>query len=369
MQSERAAVVPEQGIADLIDEGAIAAPSPIPKGNIQPASLDLRLGERAWRMQASFLPGRRGTVAAGIGGLAMSEMDLRERHILERNCVYLVELAERLRLPATHHGKANPKSTTGRLDIFTRLVTDRSNAFDEVSAGYEGRLYAEIIPRTFPIIAENGQSISQLRLIDGKGDATLDDAELAELDAGESLVERTGEVAGADIGRGVRVSVRLRDAEGEPVAYQGRDNTPAVRLGGRHPVDRYWARIGQPSDGRIVLNPGEFYVLGSVEGIRVPPGHAAEMVPFDPSVGELRVHYAGFFDPGFGWHPDHGRGTRAVLEVRAHDTPFVLEHGQIVGRLEYSRMRERPRKLYGHAIGSSYHDQRLALSKQFRNDD
>ena len=286
MEHERPAVVPEQDIAELIGERAIHAATPIPDRNIQPASLNLRLGERAWRMQASFLPGRRGTVAEGITGLAMVEMDLRERHILERNCVYLVEITERVRLPDTHHGKAKPKSTTGRLDVFTRLITDRSNAFDEVGAGYEGGLYAEVIPRTFPIIAEAGQSISQLRLIQGGGDATLGDEELAELDSRDSLVERTAEVASADIGRGVRVSVRLRGADGEAIAYQGRDNTPAVRLGGRHPIDRYWTRIEQPEDGRIVLNPGEFYVLGSVEGIRVPPEHAAEMVPFDPTVGQ-----------------------------------------------------------------------------------
>ena len=357
-------VLPSQDIKELIRQGAIKSREPLTATQVQPASLDLRLGPVAHRMQASFLPGQKASVRNKLEALAMTTLDLTKPAVLETGCVYLVELLEELRLPADTTAKANPKSTTGRLDIFTRLVTDRSSAFEHVQAGYEGPLYAEIIPRTFPVIVQKGTALSQIRLI--RGDPTLDDAELKALDNLAPLTSRNGKVQSADIQNGIRLRISLQPERGDKaIGYRGAHNARIVDLDARQAPNGYWERITECPNGQLILNPGDFYILGSEDQVRIPPEHAAEMVPFDPAVGEIRVHYAGFFDPGFGWNEDQGRGTRAVLEVRAHETPFALEHGQVVATLEYSRMLAQPTELYGKSIGSAYHSQGLALSKQF----
>ena len=358
-------VLPSQQIERLIADGRIRAADPVQGRQVQPASIDLRLGRVAHRLQASFLPGANRTVAEGLGPLSMTTLRLDEPTVLETGCVYLVELAERLALPAGVCGRANPKSTTGRLDVFTRLIADRSGSFEHVPAGYEGPLYAEIMPRTFPVIVRAGLCLSQMRFIEDEAGAAIGDAELAAIDQRTPLAYVDGEPWAAAIDRGIRLSVSLRPgATGGPQAYRGRPNAPIVDMLGRHDPQGYWEATGACPDGRLILNPGDFYVLASRERVRVPADYAAEMVPFDPSVGELRVHYAGFFDPGFGDGPA-ARGACAVLEVRAHEIPFVIEHGQVVARLEYSRMAERPDRQYGAGIGSSYQHQGLALGKQF----
>ncbi len=362
-----AGVLPSQTIKGSIGVGLISSPTPIRSEQIQPASLDLRLGRRAHWLQASFLPGQRGLVDEKIGALTMAEVDLSERAVLHRGCVYLIELDEQVDLPAGVCARANPKSTTGRLDVFTRLVTDHSGVFDYVAPGYRKRLYAEVMPRTFSVIVRAGLCLSQLRLIADEREAAVGDTELKALDEAEQLVFADGRAEPAAIDRGVWLSVDL-DTNGSrgPVAYRGRDNAPVVDMLGRHDPRAYWESIDEVPGGRLILNPGDFYILASRERVRVPADYAAEMVPIDPSVGELRIHYAGFFDPGFGYGDGSLEGTRAVLEVRAHETPFALEHGQVLGRLEYSRMAATPERIYGAAIGSSYQRQGLTLSRQFR---
>ncbi len=352
-------------IQALRDAGAIASRLP-PDGAapvLQPASLDLRLGRRAWRVRASFLPGQDRSVMDGILAQAADELDLSTGVILEPGTVTVVELDDRLRLPADIRAAANPKSSTGRIDVFTRVIADRSRRFDTIAAGYDGPLYAEVSPRTFPIRVRAGSRLSQIRF--ALGDARLDDAGHAALHEASPLV------AGAEplISGGVAVSIDLVgfDASGL-VGYRAKRHTGIIDVDLVDALDPrdYWEAIHVRARRELILDPGEFYLLASKESVRVPPDHAAEMTPFDPLVGEFRVHYAGFFDPGFGCAEAGGAGSRAVLEVRSRDVPFVLEDGQIVGRLVYERMSEVPETLYGTVAGSNYQAQGLKLSKHFR---
>lgn len=361
-----AGIFADHQIDALAVAGAIRA-APFAPGQVQPASLDLRLGRRAYRMRASFLPQER-PVAGRIGELALHEIDLTGGAVLETGCVYLCELLEALALPVDVAASANPKSSTGRIDVFTRVICDRARAFDQIEQGYEGPLYAEISPRTFPALVRTGSRLSQIRF--RRGQARLDDAAHRALHAAETLVTS----AEPSISGGVAVSVDLSgfDADGL-IGFRAKRHTGLIDVDvtGACAAEDFWepmfARGGTAARRDLVLDPGEFYILASKEAVRVPPDHAAEMTPFDPLVGEFRVHYAGFFDPGFGASEAGGAGARAVLEVRSHDVPFILEDGQIVGRLVYERMAERPRALYGADLNSNYQAQGLKLSKHFRS--
>ncbi|MDB5510365.1 MAG: 2-deoxycytidine 5-triphosphate deaminase [Hyphomicrobiales bacterium] len=347
----------------LARSGGIVSALPFAPGQIQPASLDLRLGTRAWRMRASFLPGLGRKVEQSIERLALHEIDLTVGAVLETGCVYVAELMESLALPGDIAAAANPKSSTGRIDVFTRVITDFSREFDLIETGYEGRLYAEISPRTFPILARAGSRLSQVRFRNGQ--ARLDDAGHLALHQREKLVT----TAEPSIQGGVAVSVDLSGFDGTRlIGYRAKRHTGLIDVDklAAHDVLDFWEPVYAGSRGDLVLDPGEFYILASKEAVRVPPDHAAEMTPFDPLVGEFRVHYAGFFDPGFGAAEAGGEGSRAVLEVRSHDVPFIVEDGQIVGRLVYERMAELPRSLYGAGLGSNYQAQGLKLSKHFK---
>jgi dCTP deaminase len=361
-------VLPAQNIQELIRAERITADVPIDDGQIQPASMDLRLGPVAYRVQASFLPGRYATVIDRIRALQMAELDLSIPAVLEKGCIYIVPVLERLNLPADMSARANPKSTTGRLDIFTRLITDYGIEFEQVPAGYSGQLYVEIVSRTFTVILGQGTKLNQLRFIRGKPGSH--DSVVTALHEEEVLVYTDEESpAKAQIDKGLKISMSLQgDATSDVVAYKARKNSPALDLSkvNYYPADEFWDAVREPKNKAIILDPGDFYILGSKERVRVPPQFAAEMVAFDPSMGEFRIHYAGFFDPGFGYGISDIKGTRAVLEVRAHEVPFLVEDGQIVGRLHYMRLLSRPEKIYGLNIGSSYQSQVLALSKQFR---
>ncbi|MHA7870870.1 MAG: 2'-deoxycytidine 5'-triphosphate deaminase [Hyphococcus sp.] len=345
-------------IAACIGDGAITGAS---TDRLQPASLDLTLGARAWRVRASFLPSATRKVADRLSdGLAMTEFTLEAGAVLERGCVYLVELNERLSLPRDVSATANPKSSTGRIDVFVRMVTDYGSSFDETPKGYEGPLYAEISPRTFSIVARAGSSLNQLRL--KRGACTLDDAALLALHNETPLVDGS-----ADIDAGLGLSVAL-DTEAPIVGWRARRHSGLIdvdRIGALAPRD-YFEPIAAPDAGFIILDPDEFYILASKEALAVPPDYAAEMTPINPGLGEFRVHYAGFFDPGFGWAAAGRNGSRAVLEVRSHDAPFVLEDGQLVARLVYERMAARPHRLYGEDMRSNYQGQGLKLSKHFQ---
>ena len=361
-------VLPSQGIRALVRGGQVSAAVPVEDRQIQPASLDLRLGTVAYRLQASFLPGARSTVQAKLDHLSMAPIDLSRPTVLEKHCVYLVPLVEGLRLPGDLAAKANPKSTTGRLDVFTRLITDYGTEFERVEKGYSGPLYAEVVPRTFSILVSAGLSLSQLRFIRGRPPSS--DAHLHRLDQQEGLVYLDDTQPGMAVIRdGLKLSVSLRgERETDVVAYRGRQDAPLLDLRkvGHYDAHQFWDFIRACPGERLILSPGDFYILGSCERVRVPPDCAAEMVAFDQSVGEFRIHYAGFFDPGFGCGDKDMTGTRAVMEVRAHEVPFVIEHGQAVGRLYYERMLGVPDRIYGAGIGSAYQRQDLALSKQFR---
>ena len=359
-----AGLLPFQDLAELVAGGIIHSTEPAEEDQLQPASLDLRLGPVAYRVQASFLPGD-ATVAERLADLQMHDsLDLARPCLLERGCVYIIPLQEELRLPATLSAKANPKSTTGRLDIFTRLITDRATEFDRVPQGYHGRLYVEVVPRTFSIVVRAGTRLNQLRVFQGR--PGLSDAALHALHGSTPLVFRGDEPSQAIISDGLWVTIDLQGTDSGPVGYRARPHglIDLSRLRHYDPGE-FWEPVYRSRRGSIILNPDDFYILASREQIRVPPDLAAEMVAYEPPIGEFRVHYAGFFDPGFGWG-EGINGTRGVLEVRSHEVPFLLEDGQIVARLVYERLLSRPTRLYGTGIGSSYQHQGLTLSKQFR---
>jgi dCTP deaminase len=370
-QDSQGGVLSSRQIAAMVETGAIGVAAPLAAGQIQPASLDLRLGAKAYRVRASFLPGKARGVGDSLSALAYDEMSLDgEGAILERGCVYVVPLMESLALSADVSGAANPKSSTGRLDIFTRLITDRGERFDEVAPGYRGPLYAEVSPRSFSIRARMGSRLNQLRFRErpageGPGALTLSDAALAALHETAPLVD-----GALNLRDGLVLRVALDSAAfGGIVGYRAQKHTDVIDVDrvGAYRVDDYWDRL-PARDGRLILDPGDFYILASRERLAIPPGLAAEMAPMDAAIGEFRVHYAGFFDPGFGAGPNERPAARAVLEVRSREVPFVLEDGQFIGRLVYERMAETPDALYGERGVSNYQGQGLKLSKHFSAD-
>lgn len=344
------AILPCQAIEGLILDRAILPSIPPADGQIQPASLDLRLGEKAYRIRASFLPGPGVPVEKKLNAFALHEIDLKDGAVLEVGCVYLVPLLEALELPEELSAACNPKSSTGRLDVFTRVIADGAQAFDKVEAGYAGPLHAEICPQTFPVLVRTGSRLSQIRFRTGDGASGQD-----------VLSEHSGDV--------ISISV---DLAGDPdtgfVGYRAKRHTGLVdvdALGACDVLD-YWEPIHARGTPRLILDPDQFYILASKEAVSVPPTQAAEMIPFNPLVGEFRVHYAGFFDPGFGYLEAGGEGSRAVLEVRSHKVPFILEDGQTIGQLVYEPLTEVPETVYGQDIGSHYQAQGLKLSKHFK---
>lgn len=353
-------VLPSQHLRTMIASGQITSDIPVIDAQIQPASLDLRLGTKAWRVRASFLPGETRKMADRIADFAMHEVSLDGGAVLEKGCVYLVPLMESLSLPADVSAVANAKSSTGRLDLFTRLITDNGAEFDRVDAGYVGPLYAEISPRSFSVLLRPGMRLNQIRF--SRGDAGISDADLAALHDSVGLVNGP-----AVIDQGLGFSVDLTPRYDGIVGYRAKPHTGLIDLDliGHYDPTEFWEPV-RPHAGSIILDPGAFYILVSQEAVHVPPDTAAEMAPYMAMVGEFRVHYAGFFDPGFGHAAAGGHGSRGVLEVRCHEAPFALEHGQIVGRLVYEHMSERPDILYGADLKSNYQGQGLKLSKHFK---
>jgi len=341
-QRRHAGILPSQAIETLIADGAVKLAEPLLENQLQPASLDLRLGTIAYRVRASFLPGCREKVASKLDDLQLHAISLSQGAVLETGCVYVAPLLESLALPDDLSAATNPKSSTGRLDVFTRVIADGVSAFDQIPAGYSGPLFAEICPQTFPVVVRKGSRLSQIRFRSGGGAAdVVDDVALS--------VDLTGDKTGL-------------------VGFRAKRHTGLVDVDavGSYPMLDYWEPIHVRDKKRLVLDPDQFYILASKEAVHVPPTQAAEMVPFNPLVGEFRVHYAGFFDPGFGHASAGGEGAKAVLEVRSHKVPFILEDGQTIGRLIYERLTEAPKLVYGRDLASHYQAQGLKLSKHFK---
>jgi len=359
--NNRGGVYPVQEIEALIEAGAVLLDQPLLDHQLQPASLDLRLGDFAYRVRASFLPGPGISVAERLADVRLHAIDIRDSAVLETGCVYVVPLQEALALPAGVSASANPKSSTGRLDVFTRIIADGVTAFDLIPDGYAGPLYAEICPQTFPIVVRSGTRLSQIRF--RRGQPQLDDRALLELHRQQRLVSSEA----ADIDGGLALSVDLNAGSEGPIGYRAKRHSGVVDVDkpGACAVLDYWEPIHLRGSARLILDPDQFYILASKEAVHVPPAYAAEMVPFNPLVGEFRVHYAGFMDPGFGHAAAGGEGSRVVLEVRSHKVPFILEDGQIIGRLIYENLLEMPRLVYGQDLGSNYQAQGLKLSKHF----
>ncbi len=354
-------ILPSHVLKRLIGSGReITAAEEITAAQIQPASIDLRLGPKAYRVRASFLPGPNATVEEKLASVFMHEVDLTNGAVLETGCVYIVPLLERAEFSARISGVANPKSSTGRIDVFTRLITDRAQAFDRVEPGYRGPLYAEISPQTFPALVRKGSRLNQLRI--RHGSPQFSDAQLRRLHAESPLID-----AAPDIDNGLGLSIDLKSSG--RIGWRAKRHTGLIDVDHPGLLDPYqfWDSIEANDAGHLVLDPEEFYILASRERVAIPLDHAAEMVPFDPLVGEFRVHYAGFFDPGFGFSPNAAPSARAVLEVRSREVPFILEHGQTIGRLVFERLTDPPPQAYGIGLGSNYQGQGLKLSKHFRS--
>jgi len=356
----RQGVIPSHMIETMVAQGQISISEPLQGDQVQPASLDLRLGNTAYRVRASFLAGQTATVAKRLREFEMHRIDISKGAVLEKGCVYLVPLMEGLNLPPDIEAVANAKSSTGRLDLLTRTITDHGKEFDRIVKGYSGPLYAEICPRSFSVLVRPGMRLNQIRF--RVGHALLSDDALTELHAQTPLV--SGEAVIQD---GLGFSVDLSASRNGLVGYRAKPHTGVIDLGkiGAYDPADFWEEI-RTEDQQIILDPGAFYILVSQEAVTIPPEFAAEMAPYLAMVGEFRVHYAGFFDPGFGHAAANGQGSRGVLEVRCHEAPFVLEHSQVVGRLVYEAMLETPSQLYGREIASNYQGQGLKLSKHFK---
>ncbi|MCE9634505.1 MAG: 2'-deoxycytidine 5'-triphosphate deaminase [Planctomycetes bacterium] len=367
-------VLPEQAMREFVRKGFIEADDPIEEAQFQPSSLDLRLGGTAHLVPASFLPRPGQAFTERLNALSQEQIDLTRPGgaVLQVDSVYIVELQERLHLGDGIRAIATPKSSTGRLDIFTRLICERATEFERVAPDYEGRLFIEIRPRSFAIRARTGDRLNQLRFRRGpEARIRLTDAQLAWEHRHSGLVGKCLVAEDLLFDQGLRFSVDLTGNEsGAPVVYRARKHAREVidlaRIGAYDPGE-FWEAVSCRRAEGLILHPDEFYILATVEPVRVPPHLSAEMVAYDTNIGEFRVHYAGFFDPGFGWDAsDRRAGTPAVLEVRAHETPFLLEHGQQVGRLVYEYLLATPDRMYGQGIGSNYANQGLTLAKQFR---
>lgn len=348
-------ILSSQELKEQIGQNVISADTPIEDGLIQPASIDLRFGKTAWRVAASFLPGgQKMSVEDKVAPLKMHDVDLTNGGILEKGCVYIVPLQEELDLPKHLKGRANPKSSTGRLDVFARILTDGADSFDNIPAGFKGRLYAEIAPRTFSIRARTGDRMTQLRLM--KEDHTQNN--ISKPHMMPFTVDVDGTSKGAISGT----------TEFPPIiGWRARKHAGLVDLSHikHYPVLDFWEPVFARKDGGVILDPDDFYILATKETVSIPYDYAAEMLAYDTSFGEFRVHYAGFFDPGFGMETAGGKGAKGVLEVRTHEVPFLIDRDQIVGRLSFEPMSQIPEKIYGTALGSNYQGQGLHLAKQF----
>ncbi len=363
-------MLPLQQLRGAIAAGWITAPAlDIKTAQLQPASLDLRLGRIAYRIRSSFLPGHE-TVAEKLAYLTMYELPLTPAAILERGHVYLIPLIEELTLPHHVYAKTNPKSSTGRLDVFTRVITDANQRFDDIPPGYRGRLYLEIFPRSFTIKVRHGLSLNQLRLFSGAG--ALDDGDVARLYQTEPLLYGNDDqplpLSALHLDGGLFMGVETAGHDGDIIGYKARKNSDIIDLAqvGVYDPAEFWEPIRCVSQRPLILEPEEFYILASKEKVRVPPDYAAELMAYDAGSGELRTHYAGFFDPGFGCSSGARQGAKAVLEVRPHDVPFLIEDGQLFCKLCLERTTETPETMYGERLASHYQGQALKLGKQFR---
>ena len=362
MSSKPNGVLPYQDILNLVSEKKIQSTIAIDEDQIQPSSLDLRLSKKAWRLQASFLPGRKCKVADQLSKIAMHEIDLSPGSIFEKNCVYLVLLEEYISLPHGVNVIANAKSSIGRLDLLTRLITDHSTAFDRIPPNYEGPLYAEVSPRSFSVLVKPGTRLNQIRFRRGK--VVVGDKDLNKLNQEVGLTGKNAIVDG-----GISFSVDLTKTQKYPAGYKAKPNAPLIDLEkiNFYNITEFWDPV-EVKAGCLILDPGAFYILKSKEPVTIPPEFAAEMAPYLAMVGEFRVHYAGFFDPGFGFSKKGSVKSRGVLEIRCYEAPFALQPGQIIGRLVYERMAQIPSKLYGSELKSNYQGQSLKLSKHFKNE-
>lgn len=388
-------VLPVQKLKVLRDLGIIDSHPdyPITDDQFQPNSIDLRLGEVAYRVRCSFLPENE-TVEQKLEQLEQYSFSLKDGAVLEENCVYIIPLLERLNLPKSHYSiqqgytngeaqgddvqlyslenltaKANPKSSTGRLDVFTRVITDYSHRFEEIAAGYQGKLYLEVVPKSFPIKVRTGQRLNQLRIRHGL--EVVSDQDLLRIHATDPLLfdEHVKPVSMEQIkvNQGLFMSVQLKGEYGEIIGYKGKKHSNYIDLDkvGFYEVEDFWEPIYANKEARYILEPETFYIFASKERIRVPAHLACEMIAYDTGSGELRTHYAGFFDSGFGGSPAD-RGARAVLEVRSHDVPFMIEDGQTLFSMQFEPNTELPQFVYGEEINSNYQGQGLRLGKHFK---
>lgn len=389
-------ILPVQKLKMLAKAGIISSHEdyPIQGNQFQPNSIDLRLGEKAYRVRCSFLPEDE-TVEEKLDKLKQYELDITDGAVLETNCVYIIPLLEELTLPsqispqkALFNGtepdanyriiseehlsaKANPKSTTGRLDIFTRVITDYTHRFEEIRSGYQGKLYLEVVPKSFPIRVRTGQRLNQLRIRHGY--TVLSDQDILRTHSSDPLLfKEDGAALSLDdikVSNGLFMSVNLHGEQGQIVGYKAKKHRDLIDLENinYYQISDFWDPIYAQQDDHLILEPEAFYIFASKERCRIPEHLAAEMIAYDTGSGELRTHYAGFFDSGFGGSVKD-KGARAVLEVRSHDVPFLIEDGQTFCSMKFEPNTEVPSFVYGADIKSNYQGQGLKLGKHFKQE-
>ncbi|MCA8956797.1 MAG: 2'-deoxycytidine 5'-triphosphate deaminase [Planctomycetes bacterium] len=357
-----------QQIRDLVASGCLSSNPAISPAQIQPSSLDLRLATRGYRVRSGFLP-ERCSVSERLEETTLYAFDLTDGAILEKGNCYVIPLLEQIVEPLPYEIRANPKSSTGRLDLFTRVLVDHHGRFEQVPPGYVGPMFLEVVPRSFPVRVRTGLSLCQIRF--STGHAVLTDDELrAEYARRPLLLDDHGAPIPLDqarIDNGLCMGVAIqRDLDlRSHIGFVARRYTGVLDMAAdnQHEHHEFFELIHEPVNHRYIVEPEEFYIFASKERIRVPRHLAAEMAPYEIGIAELRTNYAGFFDNGFGGE----HGTRAVLEVRPHDVPFLVEDGQVFFKLRFFKTSEAPQVAYGDAkLESHYQGQGLKLSKHFR---
>ncbi len=329
----------------------------IDQNQIQPASLDLSLSEECYEIKHSFLS-HKTTVRRKLKDLIIKKINLNKEFIFKKDKTYIVKLNESLNLKNNIFGHCNPKSSTGRLDIFCRTIVDFAEEYEKIPNNYQGEIFLEITSRSFDVAFKKGNCLNQLRLIMGN-QYYLSDEQLKKIKTKLKITNFKKNTL--KINNGVKISVDLSNSK--TIAYVAKNNTPVLKFSKikSHKINDFWKAI-KNIDNSLLIEKNKFYILKSKEKVIIPDNLAGEMIPYDTGIGDFRAHYAGFFDPGFGMP----NGTYAVLEVKTNEIPFLLEDGQTIARIKYEKLNKNSNIVYGKDIKSNYQNQGLKLSKHFK---
>jgi len=327
------------------------------KSQIQPSSIDLSLSDECYEIKTSFLsPDSK--VRDKLNKIYSKKINLKTSKIFKKNKTYIVRLNETLHLNNSISGHCNPKSSTGRLNIFCRTILDYCDEYEKIPKNYNGEIFLEITTRSFDIKISKGDKLNQMRLRK-KTNNYLNDKDLKKINKRNALIFTNKKNI---IENGLRISVDLSN-DNKICAYVAKKTSLNINFSkiSFYEIKKFWKPL-KPVNNSLIIEKNKFYILKSREKIRIPSNLAGEMIPYDTGIGDFRAHYAGFFDPGFG----DPKGSYAVLEVKTNELPFILEDGQTIARIKYEKLNKKTFLVYGSIINSNYQNQKLALSKHFK---